>query len=1393
MEIRQKATVEVQVNGDEAKKEMRALESYAISLKGRLAEAYKVGDAKKAKQLEKELRETNVQLKLMRTNARNIDAAMNNIGLATPKELRNLIRDINTKLSSGHVKRGSAEWKQYQGQLKLVNNELKRVKAEAKESQGWLTRFNDGFTKWGALAASTIAGVTGLTFTIRKATDAYARMEEAEAQVVKYTGMTKQQVHELNEDLKRMDTRTAREKLNALAGDAGRLGISAKEDVLEFVDAADKINVALGEDLGEDAVKNIGKLAMMFGEDRKLGLRGAMLATGSAINEVAQNSSAAEAYLVGFMGRVSGAANQAKVAQGDIIGYASVLDQNMQQQEMAATAFQTLMMKMYQTPAKFAKLAGKNVQEFTALIKEDANEAILQFLETLGKKGGLDKLAPMFKEMKLDGVRAAGVISTMAGKIEDIRAAQKLANDAYSDGTSIINEFNVQNNTVQAGIDKAKKKFADITIELGEKLLPIARYGISTGSLAVKGLKAIFDILSENGVMIASISALWLIYVTRLKLATAYHAVLNTVIKTATTVQGAYRLASIALNDALAGDVRSLLVFARQIRTANVLTKTVAASTMLYRAAVELLTFRLKGATAALKGFAIVARTGIFGLLLTAVTAAGIAWMVFSKRMDAAAKTQRLLNEIQNEATINITAEREEVEALLRVAKDETKTKEERLKAIKRLNEISPEYLGALDLETIGTDKARVSVDNYVKSLLVLAEIEAAKSRLTDTDKELGELKKKQKEYLDERETFWGAVKALPRNMGSMLTFGAVEDTGENLKNEIKELEEQRETLKNFLQEQIEEKVNIETTTGEDDKKCPKCGNFPCTCKEELSEKEKRRRLKENLKKVEAAAAKEEALIKEKYARGETAYRDYCKAINENDIKELDNKMALYDQESNEYNQLLTKKQDLLRKGLDQENKLTIDEIEDCAKKEEIAWVDAYHNRQISRYALNEALFMLDIAALSDKQALYAKDSKEWYDYERQITDLENREKIRKQEGYQQLLSSIREKYSKKDIDQLMQEEIDGIDYLHENGLLKEEEYQKLLRAVKKKFLKEKIDQVDNPAPDDESTQSFLGGDFQKLKDKYALINEAEEQGKITHQKALQQKAEADAKYLDSLKAKTEAVYSSLGSIVTAYSNYTNACQDLEVAKIEKKYDEEIKAAGNNTVKTKKLEEKKEQEVAKVKSKYNKKAMKMEIAQAFAGMAMSAINAYSSAAEVPLVGYILAPIAATAAVAAGMLQIATIKKQHQAQEAGYYSGGFTPLGDPKKEVGVVHANEFVANHSAVNNPNVLPVLRLIDYAQKNNTIGSLTAEDISMSLNKGYSHTAASTPSTVSGENTAMLLGVVSNTLDRASDVIEQLSEKLNERIESYVTIDGEHGFEKQYNHYKKLKANKSR
>lgn len=429
---------------------------------------------------------------------------------------------------------GTEKWKALRADYLLTRQRMREVEVQARDTRFSLSKMADGVNRYAAMGAGVVGALTGVALTARKCVDEYAEMEEAEAQVIKYTGMTRDEVKGLNEEFKEMDTRTAREKLNALAGDAGRLGITGKKDVLEFVDAADKINVALGEDLGDDAVKNIGKLAQMFGEDQKLGLRGAMLATGSAINEVAQNSSAAEAYLVGFTARVAGAANQAKVSQGDILGYASVLDQNMQQQEMAATAFQTLMMKMYQEPAKFAKIAGQSVEDFTSLIKKDANEAILQFLDTLNKKGGLDQLAPMFKEMGLDGVRASGVISTMAGKIDDIRKAQRLANDAYSDGTSIIKEVNVQNNTVQAGLDKAKNNFKDIRVELGEKLQPVMKYMITTGSLTVKGLGTMVSILWKYKGAIVAASAAVAAYTLVVKADTMAKSLWTTITKGAT-------------------------------------------------------------------------------------------------------------------------------------------------------------------------------------------------------------------------------------------------------------------------------------------------------------------------------------------------------------------------------------------------------------------------------------------------------------------------------------------------------------------------------------------------------------------------------------------------------------------------------------------------------------------------------------------------------------------------------------------------------------------------------------------------------------------------------------------------------------------------------------------
>lgn len=496
--------LEIVIQQDQARQKMIELEERMRSANRELQ--------KTKKQFGETSEEYKKQTEVIKQLQQEYDNLYEEIGL-TNLSLRDLgkrQKDLNAILRQ--LNPNTELYKQYSEQLKEVNNRIKELRGTANETRFSLSKLTDGFNKYGAIAASAIAGLTGITLTMRSYVNEYAEMEEAQSQVIKYTGLTKDEVKELNEEFKQMDTRTARTRLNELAGDAGKLGISTKEGVKEFVEAADMINVALGEDLGKEAITQIGKLADMFGTgDRSL--KENMLAVGSAVNSVAQNSSAAEPYLVEFTARMGGVGKQANMAITDIMGFASALDQNMLRSEMASTALSGLILKLYQEPSKYAQLAGLQVEEFTKLMSEDVNEAVLTFLEALNRMGGMDKMAPVLDKMSLSGAEAASVISALAGNVEKVRKEQLGANQAFVEGTSVVNEFNVQNSTVQAELDKAKKRFADIRVELGEQLLPVMKYMVSTGSLTVKGLSAVVSVLMENKRVIVTVTSAIAAYV----------------------------------------------------------------------------------------------------------------------------------------------------------------------------------------------------------------------------------------------------------------------------------------------------------------------------------------------------------------------------------------------------------------------------------------------------------------------------------------------------------------------------------------------------------------------------------------------------------------------------------------------------------------------------------------------------------------------------------------------------------------------------------------------------------------------------------------------------------------------------------------------------------------
>ena len=426
----------------------------------------------------------------------------------TYNELRKGASQLRRAMNN--VKPGTKEWKQYQAELLLTEQRMKELRNASTQTGLSISKLADGFNRYAGMAAGAIATLTGMTLTMRQCVDEYAKMEEAESQAIKYTGMTREEVKQLNEQFKQLDTRTPREELNRLAGEAGKLGITGVDNVREFVEAANQINVALGEDLGEEAVNQIGKLSQMFGDESR-SLRDNMLAIGSAVNQVAQSTSASEPYLVEFTARMGGVGKQAGMSVTDIMGFASALDQNMLRSEMASTALSGLILRIYQEPAKYARLAQMDVEEFTRLMQTDVNAAVISFLEALNKMGGMAQIAPVLKEMQLSGAEAASVISTLAGNVDLVRREQENANKAFAEGTSITNEYNVQNNTVQAGLEKARKNFQEVRIELGERLEPVMKNLISFGSLTVKGMLSLIKAFDDyRGVIVTTTTAVGL-------------------------------------------------------------------------------------------------------------------------------------------------------------------------------------------------------------------------------------------------------------------------------------------------------------------------------------------------------------------------------------------------------------------------------------------------------------------------------------------------------------------------------------------------------------------------------------------------------------------------------------------------------------------------------------------------------------------------------------------------------------------------------------------------------------------------------------------------------------------------------------------------------------------
>ncbi len=1362
----------------------------------------------------------------MRTNAANIKAAMVRLNEASPRDLQKTIKYINSELNSGRVKRGSDEWKYYIARLKETQSELRNVKKEMalSDDRSLFTKIKDGFNEWAAAAAAALAAVTGLVLSGKSTVQAYADMEAEEANVRKFTGMTEEQVGVLNKAFKKINTRTGRENLNKLAQEAGRLGKQSIDDVLGFVKAADQINVAL-DDLGDGATLTLSKLTGIFGIEDEYGTERSLLKVGSVVNELSQNCSASSPYLAEFTSRLGGIAAQSGIAIDQTMAYAAVLDSQNLAVEASATAVGQLITKIYKEPAQFAQKTGLEVKKFTDMVKTDMNGALIMLFEHLNKFGGMATLAKVFDDLGTDGARAIPVLTALAGHVEELKAQQLAANEAFQAGISVAKEFNVQNNTVQARIDKAKKRFNELAVSLGEKLLPVMQHCISGSSLMLRVLTIIVDFIIEHKTLLLTLSSTL----------AAYNLILNAHIVKLKLVNfwtKAWLLLGPQLKNmwaigrlGLVGLINTIQYFTNGLEV-NI------AMQQRWRNTMSMMT-----------------KTS-WGAVFLAIAAAVYALTTRTKNLVSA---QKELAKIRKKGEENAKEEINRLRLLEQAAQDETLSLAERKRAIQELNDIIPAYNGNLD-ETTGLYNAnKKALDDYIDSLIRLYEIEAAKETLSDLAKQKFDLKTKrnstQKDLDSEifkeksRRTTASFYSDQPLTEAylneedfSTLVIRTYRKRLEDIDEEIGAIEDaERAIIKEYgvdalkpSSPEIQPKGSpVSPTTP--DIILPESDE--ARKKREKEDRERMRKAKEALQaeldNAKYDRDKEEAENIKAYSAGLKNYTDYM-AEKERIEQEYADRIVKIHERNNlidieAYGQALLKREELKEKSVERQLKLSAEQLDRQHDADERAAIENFYNPDSTLFdnqkALNQKLFDLDIKLMNDKAALYKEGSKEREQLERQIADRMAKDQLDKQKELVEAYKKFKEDNSTDAARQRMISELEILKQLLDAKLISEENYEKALAKIRSKYRAEvygeslgSLDKALSTAID----KFGLAGDsilarwrkgLEKMdKEDIERFNKAMSGNPILS--IFTDGLESAATFYDTLKNIStfsleeilknigdlaEESTAIIGAITQTFEGYWTAQRDSEIAQIEKRYQVEIDAAKKNSKKVSKLEAQKEAEIAKVKNKYNDKAMRMEIAMATAQTAVAAINAYASASKE---NWLLGPIAAAMAAAAGAVQIATIKKQHEAEAAGYYSGGFTPKDpDDRREVGVVHANEFVANHQAVANPALSPVLRLIDHAQRTNTVGSLTADDVDIALGRrvGVSARGGGDQSRDNTAAIAVAYAAFAESNAATREALDRLAAILADGLTAEMVMDGENGFHKKYERYKRLISNPKR
>ena len=1078
-----KTNVSITLSGKEAEKQIEHLKGKADELKKKLQEAKQAlnPDTKEIARLERELKKVETTLSTVTRESKKYEDVLKNLSGSTIKQLRQAQRQLNAEIQK--LKPNTEEFIKATKNYATITQRIKslekgyksvgmQISNVSEENETFMTKASGWFQKYFAMTATLYGGINDVSAIFRKCAEAAAKLDDTYSDVMKTTGLLKDEVAELDEELLKMDTRTSREQLLNLARDAGKLGITGKENILGFVRAADQIQVALGEDLGEGAIKNLGKIADVLGYTQSMGIEDALLSIGSAINAVGQASTASESYMVDFVQRLAGVGAQTGISAANLIGFASGLDQSAMKVEMAATAFQNFIMKLYEDPAKFAEYANMEVQQFTDLLNNDANNAVITILESLNQQDGFASLVPMFQDMGLDGARAVSVLAAMATNISAVTDAQSLANVEFEKGTSVQTEYETKNNNLQASLEKSRKEFQNARIALGQSLNPILLKSTNLLTYLTK-------ILANN----------------RKELLVAALAV------------GTFTAA-----------LKAKVIWMKVVATWNA---TVRSGALLLAAAKNLLTGNVHRAIAAWRLLNTVVKTSVLGLAATAVAALTIGitrWI--SKSREAKQATDELA-EIEKKATDKFKDEEARVRSLTAILYDNRIALDKRKEALAELKSIIPEYHADLTEEGRLINDNKVALENYIEALKMRTRLEVFQEEITELEKlkiEQDRIYNDQKAIIDKWDhlfkdkTFedFGPYDESIIHFNEYTQAVSIASVAEMRRNEI--IEKQNKLLKE-LGVTSHQVISDPGSGGSD---------APKLSYEDAS------------KSLEKQQEEELIILKQSYADKEIVEIEYVRKSNELRLQHLQQKLELARQYGADETSAMSAWLDETIRQMEAANKEAEKIQQEQRRKEEKDREDEEAKKQKERekQLADEQRHLEDLKRLAERFKRELLSPVELYNEEKAKLDELRSQNLITEEEYQQLLLELKKKYASKSISDIdsnselgiwekYELEKEALQQFFSEGEMGWEEYEKSVKDLRIKYAQQTIETIS-------STLNTIGNFVSSLRDMEMAQAEAQYQADLTAagdnaEKREQIQAEYEQKKLDIQKKYADA------------------------------------------------------------------------------------------------------------------------------------------------------------------------------------------------------------------------------------------------------------------------------